>query len=107
MPGETDPENAPLSGLILWTPPAIQNLAQILLFGVLAWLWYRSLSAWMKNGRLLFGSAFLLATGFGILDEWHQLYVPGRYASVTDIALNTLGAGFAVWLISRTGCTTR
>ena len=80
IPGETDPENAPLSGLILRTPPAIQNLAQILLFGVLAWLWYRSLSAWMKNGRLLFGSSFLLATGFGILDECHQLYVTGRYA---------------------------
>ena len=106
IPGEADPENPLLSGIIIWAPPAIQNLAHMPLFGVLAWLWYRSLSGWMKNGRLLFGSAFLLATGFGILDEWHQLYVPGRYASVTDIALNTLGAAFAVWLISRPGRST-
>ena len=105
IPGEADPESTLLSGIILWTPPAIQNLAHIPLFGILAWLWYRSLSAWMKNGRLLFSSAFLLATGFGILDEWHQLYVPGRYASFTDIALNTLGATFAVWLIYRKTCT--
>jgi hypothetical protein len=107
IPGEADPESQLLSGIILWTPPAMQNLAHMLLFGVLAWLWYRSLNAWIDNGRLLSSSAFLLATGFGMMDEWHQLYVPGRYASVTDIALNTLGAGFAVWLISRSGCSTR
>jgi len=107
IPGETDPESTLLSNIILWTPPAIQNLAHIPLFGLLAMLWYRLLNSWMKNDRLLCISAFLLATGFGILDEWHQLYVPGRYASLTDMALNALGAAFAVWLISRPARTTR
>ena len=107
IPGEADPESTILSDMILWTPPAIQNLAHIPLFGFLALLWHRSLSSWMKNGRLLYFSAFLLATGFGILDEWHQLYVPGRYASLTDMALNALGAAFAVWLVSRPARTTR
>ena len=107
IPGEADPENPLLSGIILWTPPASHNLAHMPLFGILAWLWYRSLSAWINTGQLLSSLAFLLATGFGILDEIHQLLVPGRYASLTDIALNTLGAGFAVWLVSRPGCTTR
>ena len=101
IPGEADPQNALLSGIILWTPPALQNLVHIPLFGVLAWLWYRTLGAWIKNSRLLFMLAFMLTTGFGILDEWHQLYVPGRYASITDTALNALGAAIAVWLLSR------
>jgi len=107
IPGEADPVSTLLSGIVLWTPPAIQNLVHIPLFGILAWLWYRSLGAWMKNTRVLFSSAFLLASGFGILDEGHQLYVPGRYASLTDIALNTLDAAFAVWLISRPVYTSR
>jgi hypothetical protein len=107
IPGEAATENELLSGIILWIPPAIQNLAHIPLFGVLAWLWYLPLSACKKHDRLLFSTTFLLTTGFGIMDELHQLTVPGRYASLTDIALNTLGAGFAVWLISRPGCTTR
>lgn len=107
IPGEADPENTLLSGIIVWTPPAVQNLAHIPLFGILAWLWHRSLSAWIKNSRLPISMAFLLATGFGILDELHQLHVPGRYASLTDVALNTLGAAFAVWLVSRPGYTTR
>ena len=101
IPGETDPENTLLSGIILWTPPAIQNLAHIPLFGLLAFLWHRTLSAWVINSRLLSGSAFLLASGFGIFDEWHQLHVPGRYASFTDISLNVLGAAIAIWLLSR------
>lgn len=105
IPGEADPEFELLSGIILWTPPAVQNLAHIPLFGILAWLWFRSLGTWIRNGRLLLGLAFLLATGFGVLDELHQLHVPGRYASLTDIVLNSLGAALAVWLISRPGST--
>jgi len=102
IPGETDPQNSLLSGIILWTPPAVQNLAHIPLFGTLALLWYRTLNAWIAKGRLLSGSAFLLASGFGIFDEWHQLHVPGRYASFTDISLNILGAAIAIWLLPRT-----
>lgn len=101
IPGEADPQNPLLSGIILWTPPAVQNLAHIPLFGILALLWYRSLGTWIVKGRLLSGSAFLLASGFGIFDEWHQLHVPGRYASFTDISLNILGAAIAIWLLSR------
>ena len=107
IPGEANPDSTLLSGIIQWTPPAIQNLAHIPLFGVLAWLWDRLLNCWIKNGQLLFSLVFLLATGIGILDELHQLTVPGRYASLTDIALNTLGAGFAVWMISRSWHTNR
>jgi VanZ family protein len=101
IPGETDPQNPLLSGIILWTPPAVQNLAHIPLFGLLALLWYRTLGAWIAKGHLLSGSALLLTAGFGIFDEWHQLQVPGRYASLTDIMLNTLGAAIAIWLLSR------
>ena len=105
IPGEADPQDTLLSGIILWTPPALQNMVHIPLFGILAWLWYRTLGDWIKSSRLLLMLVFILATGFGILDEWHQLYVPGRYASMTDAALNALGAAIAVWLFSRQRAT--
>jgi VanZ family protein len=69
------------------------------LFGVLTWLWWRSLQEWIIKPRLALLIAFLLTTGYGILDEWHQLHVPGRYASFTDILLNTTGALASLWLI--------
>ena len=101
IPGDIDPESPLLSSIILWTPPAIQNLAHIPLFGMLAFLWHRSLNPFIKNSRLLLGTAFLLTTGFGIADELHQLQIPGRYASLTDMALDALGAFLTIWILSR------
>jgi hypothetical protein len=101
IPGEVDPESPLLSGIISWTPPAVQNLLHIPLFGILAWLWYRTLySINMQHGLALI-TAFLLAAGFGVFDEWHQLDVPGRYASFTDIALNCAGVLLALWWVHR------
>jgi len=101
IPGDIDSESPLLSSIILWTPPAIQNLAHIPLFGMLAFLWHRSLNPLIKNSRLLLGTAFLLTTGFGMADELHQLQVPGRYASLTDMALDALGAFLTIWILSR------
>ena len=100
IPGEVDPESPLLSGIISWTPPAVQNLLHVPLFGILAWLWYRTLDVWKMRHGLALITAFLLAAGFGVFDEWHQLHVPGRYASLTDMALNTLGAILMLWLIT-------
>jgi hypothetical protein len=46
----------------------------------------------MRHGTAAIGTAFMLAAGLGVFDEWHQLHVPGRYASFTDIRLNCSGA---------------
>ena len=101
IPGEVDPESPLLSGVIAWTPPALQNLLHIPLFGILAWLWYHTLVTWnMHHGHAL-SAAFMLAAGFGVFDEWHQLHVPGRYGSFTDIALNSAGVVLALWWIHR------
>lgn len=102
IPGDIDPEDTGIQGIIAWTPPALQNLLHIPVFGMLAWLWYWSLSHWVRRARLLFSLSFLLAAGYGAIDEYRQLQVPGRYASLTDIALNTVGVVLVLWIISRT-----
>jgi glycopeptide antibiotics resistance protein len=100
IPGNIDPEDAAIYGIIAWTPPALQNLLHIPLFGILAWLWYRTLRCWFASPRVLLSSSFLLAAGYGAIDECHQLQVPGRYASLTDIALNTLGVLLVLCLLT-------
>jgi len=101
IPGNIDPEEAGLYGIISWTPPALQNLLHIPLFGILAWLWYRTLGCWFSSRGVLLSLSFLFATGYGVVDEYHQLQVPGRYASLTDIALNVLGVLLVLWLLNR------
>jgi VanZ family protein len=36
-----------------------------------------------------------------VFDEWHQSFVPGRFASLTDVVLNVLGAVLGIWLATR------
>ena len=45
--------------------------------------------------------AVVIAAGYASLDEFHQVFVPGRHASPWDASLDTLGAAaaqVALWL---------
>lgn len=76
-------------------PSQLQNLLHLPLYGTLAWTWAWCLGMRMK-GTVLLVAAFAIAAGYGVLDELHQLAVPGRYASLADTLLNTLGAAAGV-----------
>ena len=46
-------------------------------------------------------AAVLLASAYGIVDEWHQSFVPGREPSWRDVAADVLGAvlgQFVLWV---------
>jgi VanZ family protein len=48
-----------------------------------------------KNNYPLFLIGILLASSYGILDEIHQFFVPGRFCSIFDICLDTTGIIFS------------
>ena len=74
----------------------VYNGAHIPLFALLAWLWCWSLAGWniALNRRLLI--AFCLTAIYGVTDEWHQSFTPGRDTSFLDVMLDMLGAYIAV-----------
>jgi hypothetical protein len=88
-------------GALLWIPPNIQNLLHIPLYGGLAWLWCWAGGAWTDRKAYLILTSVTIASLFGVLDEWHQLGVPGRYFSFTDIALNIIGVLLGVEIFRR------
>jgi VanZ family protein len=54
---------------------------------------HASFRTWPTRGRLrLVGVAFLITAGWGILDEIHQAFVPGRSTDVLDLAADLMGA---------------
>jgi VanZ family protein len=72
--------------------PELQNLLHIPLFGGLAGTWYWSLKPWLDGANTKIAIAFIFTTVYSFLDEYHQLSVPGRYGSFTDLGLNAIGA---------------
>lgn len=55
-----------------------------------------------KEKYLIFFLAILVSIFYGISDEIHQFFVPGRYCSFFDVIVNTTGILFAsiIYLIS-------
>lgn len=77
-------------------PQGIANIDKIghfLVYGLLATLICRMGSGW--RGAAI---GLVAASLFGITDEWHQSYVPGRSSDPMDWVADTLGAALAVSL---------
>jgi VanZ family protein len=84
----------PLPGHILHWPNS-DKLLHMGVYGVLGALICRALST---VGRLSAGKwpllmcAVVLTTLYGLSDEWHQSFVPGRDASAADLLADFIGA---------------
>ncbi|MEF8794706.1 VanZ family protein [Thiohalorhabdus sp.] len=88
IPGE-EPQG--LARSLAWVPPSLQNLLHLLAYGLLAVLWFRGLTPYLPKGWTI-GIGLALTIAYGLADEWHQAYVPGRFPSATDVVADALGA---------------
>ncbi len=84
--------------------PYGDKLGHFALYGVLGALlgfgWLRSPKA-ISHGVLL-----IIGALYGLSDEWHQMYVPGRMPDVADWIADVAGllSGYA-WVVTRSGRT--
>lgn len=67
-------------------------------FGILALLVFRQLylPTRIRNLYSALLIAFLIASGYGALDEWHQSFIPGRHMDIRDWIADSLGAFMAL-----------
>jgi len=84
------------------------NLAHAVEFGLLA-LWLvlalPRRDRWVELTPLRARLVFLFCTLFGALDEYHQLHVPNRSASLFDLLSDATGAACTVWIVAYVGRT--
>ncbi len=79
--------------------PAADFVAHVFLYFVLAALVHASLRMYLpKRKNLLALDTVIFCLLYGVSDEFHQAFVPGRTASATDLAGDVLGAVLAVTL---------
>jgi len=76
----------------------IRKLAHFSEYACMGILVFILWSQWMRQGKrlklLTVGWVFVSAAG----DEFHQLFVPGRYGSFADVVLDTCGGAFGMLL---------
>ncbi len=78
------------------------KVVHLIEYGLLAILWNRGLSRSTTWGSRVVGIvAVALTVAWGISDEIHQAFVPGRTPRVADVFTNLVGAMAATWLWPR------
>ncbi len=84
----------------IWIPVFAQKMAHVIVYGALGVMWF-----WVfDGGRVVKAPAVwscCLVTAYAAIDEFHQTFVPGRFGSPRDVALDTVGAALAVIVIAR------
>src|SRR4051812_24217892 len=78
--------------LFYWISPELQNLLHVPAYAALGGAWCWVLRAWSRSTSTIILLAAGISSLYGAFDEWHQSFVPGRYASITDIVLDVAGA---------------
>jgi hypothetical protein len=101
LPGIPRPEDPGLYGVFYWVSPSIQNVLHVPAYAILAWSWHWALAAWVRSTRVQAMGAAIVTSLYGMTDEWHQSFVPGRFASLSDVALDFAGAALGIWLAIR------
>jgi VanZ family protein len=82
-------------GKINEVPHWFHKVEHFIYYGVMALLLAHGL------GRRWFWIALIAVPLVGALDEWHQIYVPSRNASVWDWATDTIAAAVFVYAYMR------
>ena len=100
IPGDIKPDTT-VGALFQWVTPNLQNLLHVPLYAGLTLSWFWALAPYSLARQKQLFIALALAMLWGALDEVHQTGVPGRYGSLTDVALNLAGAVAAALFIRK------
>ena len=76
---------------------AVKKLSHLLIYALLAHSYLFALGKHNRRNRWI---AFGLAVLYGISDEFHQTFVPGRGAGPADVLIDACGAWLALFLPS-------
>jgi len=82
-------------------------LGHFTVYFVLAVLIWWGLGARGLTDRQRVGIAFTIAVLYGVSDEWHQSFVPGRQPDIFDIITDAVGAATGLAIIQRVASSER
>ena len=78
----------------------VRKMAHFAEYAALGFFWFGLAVMWLDRGKkrvVMIAGIILLS---GMVDEVHQMFVPGRYPSVWDVLLDTAGGLSGMYLLS-------
>ncbi|MBE9472094.1 MAG: VanZ family protein [Chloroflexi bacterium] len=81
-----------------WLDLLLKKAGHAAVYGVLAWLYRRTLRRHIPTGTVLRAVSIGLAVAYAASDEYHQTFVPGRNGNLVDVAVDGVGACGAMLL---------
>lgn len=79
-----------------WADLLVKKGGHALGYGLLAGSFWYGLAMSKDKVRL----AWVLAAGYALSDEFHQVFTPGRNATLWDVVIDSIGAALALMLLS-------
>lgn len=77
------------------------KIVHIAEYFILGYLTARAISSFNKEPLKIFWMSSVITSAYGILDEFHQLLIPGRTAEGLDMIADILGSILAAALFAR------
>ena len=77
---------------VYWKDFIVKKTAHLIEYGVLAILLYRAMVNSNVDKQKAFWLSILVAGLYGVSDEFHQSFTPGREPTTRDVLIDTLGA---------------
>ena len=91
IPGRAQSGDSAFVWLVSMTPAPLQKLMHGVAYATLTFLWMWTLEK-IYPAPLRIVLAFTVSVGIGAVLEWYQTSVPGRFGTLTDAILNTVGS---------------
>ncbi len=86
---------------IYWKEFAIKKTAHIVEYGIFTILLYRALKESGVEKKKAGIIAVLFSSFYGMTDEYHQMFTPGREPRIRDVIFDTIGSILAIYSIWR------
>lgn len=87
-----------MESLAAYAEHPVRKLAHFGEYACVGILVYLIWIPWMKRGKGLYALVTVWVFISGACDEFHQLFVPGRWGSMADVCLDTCGGIFGLLL---------
>lgn len=82
---------------IYWKDFIIKKTAHVIEYGILATLLYRAMVNSDVEKRKAMWISILISFLYGITDEFHQSFTPGREPNTRDVFIDTIGASIFMY----------